>query len=82
MFLTNCLAVIFGLKLLVFPNYIVYLMRGCVVRCTNKRIEMACQTIQKASASFLSVTRDTDDIKIRTFYRAGVHTWLRWHEQP
>ena len=43
-------------------------MMGCVVRCTNKRIEMPCRAIQKVSAFLLSFTRNTH-IKICAFIR-------------
>ena len=70
MFLTSCLAVIFGVKLLdFFSNHIVCLMMDCVVRLINKRIEMSCRAIQKISASLLSFTRNTDNINIRAFIR-------------
>ena len=44
-------------------------MIDCVVRLINKRIEMSCRAIQKISASLLSFTRNTEDIKICAFMR-------------
>ena len=52
MFLTSCLAVIFGLKSLVFSNCMVCVMIDCAVRCTKKQIEMSCRAIQKVLAFF------------------------------
>ena len=68
MFLTGCLAVIFGLELLVISQlYRVPNDRLCV-RCTNRRIKMSYRAIKNVLASLLSFTRNAD-IKICAFIR-------------